>query len=261
MSEEIRKEYYTYDMARESTLFQHEPPSFDLTGFNKQLVELAGKDPYGDPRIRIAWSDSLSKVKYYEDANGVFQKYKGKKYPFMRVRRISGYSFYDKKGVKTTVTSVDKIPKDRPFVVEHTMGDLGVMKYVVEMKYTLDELIKLGYYPEDRKEREKWGVSNGQRYADVPDARGDYMVCFYIETPDGGYRDVVQADLEAIKEIWYRAHNESDREYVERKQAEVEKILNLAEEQELAEFNDALDKAIVRAEKSVRGQIYFDQGK
>ena len=44
-----------------------------------------------------------------------------------------------------------------------------------------------------------------------------------------------------------------------RKVAENKLIMELAEQKELEELNTHLDQAIVRAERSHRGQVHFDQ--
>lgn len=259
-TEEKRREYYTYDMSKESTLIPHVAPSFiDLSPLNRELVELAGRDRYGDPRIRIVWADSLSKRKYYEGTDGNFHPYTGKVYPFLRTKRLSGYVYISDEGHETLVTRKELVPPEKLYRREFTYSDLGVMKFVVEMKYTLEERIALGYYPKDPIARSKWGIKNGKRFADLPDGRGEYVLCFFIETPDKGYRDVSRADLDSIREIWRRAETESDAEYAIRKQEQVVAILALQDKEESEELNKILGDAIIRAQKQPINAIQFDQ--
>jgi hypothetical protein len=54
------------------------------------------------------------------------------------------------------------------------------------MKYTPDELIAIGRYPDPRSEAAKtFGVKGRRRYIAPMDPRGEYIGLYSLETPDG----------------------------------------------------------------------------
>lgn len=257
MNELERAKYYTYDLSKQSTMVHHEPPYLEPY-FNRELLKLGGKDIFGDPILRIVWAGTLPETKYHEDVNGITKEYKGMKYAFIKRNVVTGYSYLNDKGQKVTVTDLNLVPPGKVSTRESYMDELGQMKWAVEMKYSAEDLVTLGYYPPlDSKRADQWCVRNGQRYRVKPNRQGDYLLAFFIETPEGGYRDVRESDLERIRYVWQRAHSETDEAFTQRKMEEIEAMLELEKIQRAEKLDSALGDAIIRAEKLPINPIHF----
>jgi hypothetical protein len=263
MNEAERQKYYVYDPSKPSTMVHHNPPRLD-DHFNRELLKLAGKDIYGDQRLRIAWAASIPETKYHENENGKTEEYEGRKYAFMKRRVVTGYTYINKKGHKVTVKHPALVPKDKVYTNASYLDELGIMKWVVEMKYTAQELEDMGYYPKHGSlKAEQWCVRNGQRYRIKPSRTGEYIKAFFIEMPDSfgfgnfGYRDVRESDLEEIRRIWHQAHNESEEDYANRKMAEINARLEFEEAEQARKMDSALESAIIRAESQPIERVFF----
>lgn len=260
-TEEGRREYYTYDPRNPATLRPHAEPYLDPR-FNAELLEIFGTDVHGDPRLRIVWGGSTRASSFREMEDGSVLEYDGMRYPYMRLRIIRGYNYYDKKGRKVMVTSLSRVPPNTVFTEAIGWDDLGVMKFVLEMKYTAEELVKLGRYPKPGSDEEKnWCVRDGKRYRRKPDPNGDYLFCHYIETSDGRFADVTQITIDNIRAIFHRATTETEAEYVKRKLAEREQLAIAEKEQENLNYANHVENARIRAEKKLaKGKIIYSHG-
>jgi hypothetical protein len=263
MNEAERQKYYVYDMARPSTMVHHNPPKLD-EHFNRELLKLGGKDIFGDPILRIVWAASIPEVKYHETPNGKTEEYHGKRYAYMKRSVVTGYTYINDKGHKVTVKHPSLVPKNKIYSNSSYLDELGIMKWVVEMKYSASDLEALGYYPKlGSTKAEQWCVRNGQRYRIKPSRTGEYLKAFFIETPESfgqgnfGYRDVRQSDIEEVKRIWYQAQNESDDAYAERKMKEIEEYLEYEQLERDRKQSSALESAIIRAEKAPIERVFF----
>jgi hypothetical protein len=263
MNEYERQQYYRYDLRNPATMVHHEVPFLD-PHFNRELLKLAGKDIFGDPILRIVWAGTLRETKYHEDANGKTQEYQGMKYAFIKRNVITGYTYINDKGHRVTVKTPDLVPKGKVYQNQSHMDELGTMKWVVEMKYSAQDLETLGYYPKlGSAKADQWCVKDGQRYRVKPSRTGEYLKAFFIEMPESmgyahfGYRDPRESDLEEIKRIWWQAHNESDEDYVKRKMENIDKMLAVEAAAKQAKMDNALEDAIVRAEKLPINPVFF----
>jgi len=263
-TEEGRREYYTYDMSRAETLKRHVEPYLDPR-YNQELLDAYGTDPHGDQLVRIVWAGTLPRVNYREDKNGNTEAYDGCKYPFMRIKDTIGYTYLDKHGKRVTVTKFHQVPDDALFTEEFRYYDLGVMKFVIEMKFTHAQMVQLGYYP--KANTPDAGLRGAhitprdkryKRYRQAPNPNGEYMFVHYIETPEGEYRDVTQADIDQIHFIIRRAMGESEQEFLTRKVAEREALAKKEEEDKAMRDAAIAEAAIIRAEKKLaRGKIIY----
>lgn len=257
-SEEARREYYTYDPTNPATMVHHSEPYLDPR-FNAELLDLFGVDQHGDQRVRIVWGGTLTApaVRHMED--GTIREYLGMKYPFMRLRVITGFKYQDSDGHQVTVSAEKYVPKGKPFGPVFDWEDLGIMKFVIEMKFTYEEMVQLGYYPKPgSKDETTYTRKKGRKFRLEPNPKGDYIFCHYIETPDGQYADVTDEWIDRIRFILNRAQTETEQEYVARKLEAREKLAALTQEQEDLRLSAAIDDARGRAEsKLARGKILY----
>ena len=209
-SEEGRREYYTYDPQNPVSMRHHVEPYLDPR-FNEELLDMFGTDVHGDQRLRIVWAGMLRAGSYRQMENGDTLRYEGMKYPYMRLRTIAGYEYFNDKGQKVTVATMAQVPKDALFVEVFEWDDLGVMKFALEMKYTFEELVQIRRYPKpDTDEEIGWATKNGKRIKDDPNPKGEYIFCHYIETHDGRYLEPSEATIESIRDIFHTATTESE---------------------------------------------------
>lgn len=258
-TEEGRREYYSYNPRDPLSLVPRSAPYLSER-FNEELLEKYGTDIWGDQRIRIVWAPEVDQLQYYEDQHGNTYSYQGKRYPYMRIERVIGFCYRNAKGEHVTVTTEDRVPEGAIAEPVTIKEDLPKLHFVVEMKYTLEEMIALKWCPDPATtEGEAWCVRNGKRYRDTPDPRGEYMLAYPIVTADGQYRDVTDDDLRHIHEIVRRVRTESPEEYVARKKDEFEKLTAVAEAEKAEKEADKWSDAFIRAERrqAQKGRIIF----
>lgn len=256
-TEKGRQQYYEYDVKRPDTLVPHEPPVLDPV-FNELLLDVWGTCPNGDPRLRIVWGGSEPATRY-KDVGDRTIAYEGRKYQVIRIKKTTGWVYRDDKGRTVVAAKPNMVPKDKVAVEQFDYFDLGRMRWILEMKYTAEECVASGWYPEPDSEREaSWGMKDGKRYADPPDPKGMYVMAKVFETPDGKYRDVQMSDIEAVVETIRTAENETEYERFVRKR---EQYLAMKRAKAIAKEewkNAQIQDAIVRAEKKLaRGKIIY----
>lgn len=245
-----RREYYKYDMGNPATLVHHQPPYMDPR-FNAELKERYGEDKHGDQRIRIVWAGTERQVQFREDRNQKVQEYMGMKYRFIRLRKDIGCEYMEN-GKKVFVTSVDRVPEGATFAFVPHWDDLGIMKFAIEMKFTAVEMTQMGWYPEmDKQGINDFCRKNGQKYRAEPNPNGEYIFIHYIETKEGTYKDLEQADLDAIHYMFHRSLNETEAEFIIRREDEMNKITKLTNKQEDQQLTDLIANARVNAEKKL----------
>lgn len=257
-SEEGRREYYTYDPSNPTSMRHHVDPYLDPR-FNEELLDMFGTDVHGDPRLRISWAGTLRAKSYRQMEDGSTLEYEGMKYPYMRLRTIAGYEYFNDKGQKVTVATMAQVPKDALFVEVFEWDDLGTMKFVLEMKYTYEELVQIRRYPKpDTEEEVEWAHKNGKRIKEDPNPKGEYIFCHYIETHDGRYLEVSDDTIERIRDVFHTATTETEEEYVKRK-LEARRQLAIAEqEQETLNYAHAVSNSRDRAERKLsKGKIIY----
>jgi hypothetical protein len=260
-TEEGRREYYTYDPRNPETLCHHQEPYLDPR-FNEELLEAAGTDIHGDPRMRIVWAGSLRQTNFKVMDDGSVLEYEGMKYPYMRVRMVRGYIYHDRNGNRVSTTSMIGIPDKTPFVEDIVWYDLGHMKFVLEMKYTYEELVKLGRYPvPGSKEDKEWHENKrykGKRMRLDPNPNGEYLFAHYIETPDGRYMDMNDDMMDKIRSVIFNATSQTEEAYIEQKLELRKKAAIAAQEAESLRLSDAISNARIAAEKRLaRGKVVY----
>jgi hypothetical protein len=266
-TEEGRRAYYRIDLQDPSTLHNNCAEPWLNPAYNEELKKRYGCDIHGDQIVKISWAASLRAVAF-KDIGFTTLSYTGRKYPFMggyRLKVTTGFSYYSVdtetgESHKVTVPSLDKVPFGKVWTEEFAYDDLGARKWVVEMKYTVAQMVRMGWCPPpDTPEGEQWCVRQGKRYRIAPDPKGEYVFGFFIEhqvPEEGEYRDVTQADVDAIHAIFNRALNETDEERATRKMAEHEKLQKHLKRSELERDAVAWDEAFTRVFNKKQGVVY-----
>jgi len=258
-TEDGRREYYRVDLKNTDTLRNGLVEPYLNPAFNDDLLERYGCDVHGDQLVKISWAADI-RATQFKDAGAITIPYLGRKYPWrggFRLKVTTGYSYTDTDGNKVTVRTLADVPQRTAFIEEFEYDDLGARKFVVEMKYTLEQMVKMEWCPPpDTPEGEQWCVRNGKRYRVAPDPKGEYIFGFFIEDKDGEYRDVTALDVQGIHDIFNRALNETDEERVTRKVEEWERIQKRMKLKEAEQELISWEEAIVRVENKRRGVVY-----
>ena len=262
-TEEGRREYYRVDLGDPDTIRNDLVEPYLNPAFNEELLDRYGTDAHGDQLIRVVWAVNL-RAWQYKDIGVSTMQYLGRKYPWnggFRLRVTTGYTYIDNSGKRVTVRHQKLVPKGKLSVEEWEYDDLGARKFVIEMKYSVEQLVKLGWCPDPNTEEGKqWCVRQGKRYKNAPDPKGEYIFCRFLSNeetaPVAEYRDVVYEDIEQIHLIYNRSLNETDAERVERKKKEAELIEKQLRRIETTKELIAWEDAIRRVDNRSRGLVY-----
>lgn len=257
-TEDGRKAYYEYELMNRKTWFHHIAPHIN-PAFNAELLERYGVDAHGDQRFRFIWAGTLRATNFHFTGQETIP-YDGMKYEFLKHRVVVGYTYFDAQGNTQTVRDRRLVPKGKMYLESTKLEGLGLMRFVLEAKYTYSEMVEMGYYPPaGTKAADNFCYKDGNRYRAL-DPRGEYRLCFPIVDGNNKYRDVNRADLEEVHRIVNEAKNETPAEYVERKQQEIATMVALQSQEERDRFNTQFDRAMVWAEtEAIRGHVEFSK--
>lgn len=257
-SEEGRREYYTYDPKDPSSWTVKAAPWLDPR-FNDELLKRHGADMWGDQLIRIAWAGDIESWNYWIDGNGIAHRYKGYKYPYSRYTLVTGFQYLNAEGKKVTVASPAAVPPGRASVPLTEKRDLPKLHFVVEMKFTLDQLVGMGW-ASDPDSEVQWSTRHGVRVAEAPNPKGEYVLAYPIVDKQERYRDVVQADLDHIHEIVNRSKTETEEERLVRKQEEHARMALVMALEEEDKNLGIWDKVMTEAERKVaKGRTVYSK--
>lgn len=265
-----KKEYYEYDWKNPKTWVDKPEPSLSETSLetiNKELAKIAGYDIHGDQRYRAIWAVKCEQRKMYPDSNGKLHVYMGKKYNpnmYFKFRRAIGATYLNDKGQTVRATKPEDVPAGKPFTILTEMTELSILRWVIEMKFTFEELVEAKMIPAPDSERDKkFAVFEGKKYHTGFDPKGHYVLCYACEeiNPDdetnGFYRDVSMADVENIKRIWQLAQTESNHEFALRKEKEVFENLARKEQKETDALLGAAQDALIIVDKMPVNREFF----
>lgn len=241
------------------------PVSLDI--LNKELLKIGGVDSYGDQRIKIFWAGTLPEVKYYLGSDGKTHEFIGKKYMAKRARVVTGYSYLADNGEKVTVKEQHTVPKDKVLVPESEVVEWGELIWVIEYKFTGEEMVSAGYLPAPGSEREKtFAIKDGNRYRKPFDPRGEYVPAVRIEELEYDkttnqitewYRDVTMQDVENIRRVYQRALSESEPEFVEKVISRTEDIEKRKAQIEREQQRIIISEAADRVERKPIGREFY----
>lgn len=221
------RRYYRVDVNDPSTFTNNVVEPYLNPAINEELAERYGVDIHGDQLIRIVWAPSL-RTTNFKDHGSHTEPYEGRKYPYnggFRLRITTGFVYKNDDDNDVTVPTIAKVPKNKSFVEQFVYDDLAARKFVVEMKFSLAQMVQMRWAPEPGSQEEgTWCVRNGKRYRISADPRGEYIFCKFIQTPEGDFRSVTSDDVRLIHETFDRALNETEAERLVRKQEEREEL-------------------------------------
>lgn len=248
MTEEQR--FYSEDISN----YNQPKPRPDIDPFiNEELGRIGGTCVFGDNRFRVAWmAEALKKgYLYYPDGT----EYVGDvlKYP-LRTSQTHVFVYKDKSGVEGEVASADKLPPPEDIeglpLAKDKIYNLGRLRWILEVKFTLEELIKLGEYPApDSAEGKRFGVKKGLKHIIYPDVRGEYVGKMIFQDAFGNYRC---PDREWLEKFHAHFHESTtlDREQLraldEKREQEREKDLADAKEKGKKAHDETVFKEIDR---------------
>lgn len=189
-----------------------ENPSLDPR-INEELAKIGGKCPFGDNRFQIVFAGNLTKkgVRIYPDGEiitGEVIKY------LHKFTKVVDWQYTDKNGNIHEVASMNEIPPQSeivgfPVAVPRVFA-LGKLRFVLEVKFTLEELIKLGKYPApDTIEGKNYGRNENQQIIEeYPDVRGIYENRLEFEDAAGQFdRPTLEWFHQTFKPDFYEGSN------------------------------------------------------
>jgi hypothetical protein len=279
---EGKREYYRYYLDVPESLVEKPAPTLQdvpIEEINRQLKEIAGTDAHGDPIFKASWAGTLPEIKYqeYSDSEGVLKtkEFIGKKYAYYRRRVQDGYEFLNDEGHRIFVKNQNQIPSGKVARVVSHVEELGELYWVVEMKYTAEQMVAAGFLPDPDSERAKtFCIKNGNRYRKPFDPKGEYVFAFFCQElvadsdyaePVPYYRDIGRQDVETVRAIWHRANNESESEFAERvikQEQRIERIkAHRKAESDKAAIQDAADRLERIANRQNKGRLITSYGR
>lgn len=251
-----RKGYYRYvDDDPDSFVEKTAPVLVGATieEINNRLLDISGVDPHGDPRLKAFWAGTLPEVKYWEDSNGKTHEFVGKKYRYRRTFITEGYAYINDEGNKVIVSKSGDVPAHKIYAPERRPVEYGELIWVIEMKYTAEELVKLGWFPDPDSERGRtFCIKNGQRYRKPLDPRGEYVPAIRIEEPEydsvgdivkNWYRDITLQDVEKIQSVINKSQSESNQAFADRVTARDNDIQRIQKERQAEEVQKIIRDA------------------
>lgn len=159
---------------------------------NEELAKLGGKCAYGDDRFQIKFAGNLTKKGVREFPDGEIVSGNVTKY-LHKFSKVTNWQYTDLNGTVHEVSSSDQLPpqseiKGFPVGVPKIYA-LGQLRFVLEVKFTLEELVKLGKYPApDSIEGRNYGRDDMNRIIDVyPESRGIYESRLVFEDAEGEF--------------------------------------------------------------------------
>ena len=246
-----------FEYRRPEDLKIWQPPR-DPSRWNEELLEIGGRDPHGDPRLRLRWGGTAKKNGYVQTPQGSIPC-QVIAYPAQmpRVQKLKGFSYF-KNGENRFVSRADEVPKGELSLPVYEYLELGILRWVLERKFTLTELILMQMRPDpDSPAGKLYGVRNGRRYIAPLDRRGEYIPIFPLETPDGRYFEP--------NDLWFQQIRKAQQEVtIGDKSRLLAETLARFEKQEEAEkardkevFETLFEETIIEAEKAPQGQVIF----
>lgn len=261
MNFEERQEHFEYRTPKD--LVVHGEP-FSPEKWNAILLKIAGRCPAGDPRLRIVWGGTAKKRGYFQGPEQSIEcdviKYPA---PVPNIRRIKGYNYFNDEGNVNFVVRPDHIPAGKIGMPVIESYQLGQLRWMLERKFTPEELVAMEMYPDPRTEAGRmYGVRGGRRYVAPMGKKGEYVPLYPLQTPDGRYwepdegwfdhLDKTQKQIEATTEgARMVLLNEAmdDLELRERKAAE----------RQADEEDTLFEETLIEVEKMPRGVKMVDQ--
>ncbi len=261
-TKEGKRDFYHYWSDVPESYVEKKPPqlnSHSIVYINRELRRVAGVDVHGHQRIMTSWAGTLPEIKYYEDANGVTHEFTGKKYAECRKWMTDGYEYFDDNNNRKFVKNIKEVPEDKVCQPVKHIYELGQLFWVVEWKYTAEELVTQGYLPPPDSDRAKtFCIKNGQRYRKPFDNQGEYVFAFFINEPYYPskqsqaimfYRDITMEDVEKVKAVWQKAHKETSPEFTARLKKNINKFEKIKKNNELLDMKIAIEAEADRIER------------
>jgi hypothetical protein len=262
MKLEEKQQHFEYRTPKD--LYVHMAPC-SPDAWNARLLKIAGTDAAGDPRLRIVWGGDAKKTGYRQDATGSVEirtiRYPG---PIPKVRECKGFKYIDNDGHWITVMRSDLVPVGKMIVPLYDYFELGVLRWILEMKMTPTELVAAQIYPglPGTREWETYGTREGRRYKPRMNPRGEYFAVMPIQTPGKRYWEPDEAWFESYAKTVYEDRNATEGYRRQKMNATLDALEKAEHDQELAETEIGLtivEDAIIEAQKETRGQVHFDQ--
>lgn len=233
--------------------------------WNRILKEIGGVCPLGDARLRIVWAATEMKDGYVQTPTGSIPvrviKYPNQ--PFSKLRSLKGFFYYANDGKRYEVARADQAPKGRLTYPIYDYIELGALRWYLERKFTVEELVAMDMRPDPTTEAGRnYGVQtmNGitRRHIAPVNPRGEYIGLFPLQTPEGDYFEPDDAWFDLLRKTQYEVTNEDK----DRLLAETFAAMEKAEKQRTARENEELlthvEDAIIEVQNEPLGLVHFD---
>lgn len=176
-------DYYTY-IAGSGDWWTKTPPARNLH-FERELELLGGKNTFDMPILRVSWGGSLLSDVAFKPT----KKYKKLWYG------LTHFTYRDDEGRMRKILREDEAPEGKLVLPVYQTLELGRLRWVLEKWQSIEDAVAGGRFNDSKD-------ADGNRLFREPPAKGVYNAWFWVETADGGFRDLDNEVLEVIKQMW-----------------------------------------------------------
>lgn len=240
---------------------QQSQPPCDSSRWNKTLLDIGGKCPLGDQRLRIVWggiekSDGFIQTEFRSVPAKVI-KYRNR--GIQRARLLKGF-YYLKNGVHVFVPRADLIPQGCLNIPEYEYLELGLLRWILERKFTIEELVAAGIRPDPHSLAGKnYGKQGSRQYIAETNPRGEYVMMYALESPQGDYFEPDDVWFEGLRKTQFEIDNASDADKRDLLEAEKVHLEQSESNKKIAEmigvFTDVEDN-LIAAEKAPVNRVF-----
>lgn len=219
-----------YDPTNQATWKFHEPPP-KPEWFERGLVEIAGLNPQGKPKLRLVWGGTEMSDRSHIPT----LKYPAGYAPV----EVPGYRWKDDNGEWQFSTNIDDLDPKYMVTPEIKLEHLGALLWIVEKWTSPEEL-------EEQKRFVTLGDEQGQVLRDFP-REGVYDAFFIVQNLDSEYRELDRLVLDIIAQKWKQSQKSFEEQESERIYAQIKN--QEAEEQRMADLWAAAFAGDLKLEK------------
>lgn len=265
-------------------LYPHPAPhDCNLREWNRILGEIGGRDDFGDNRLQLVWGGTAQKRGYEQKPNGVSVPCWNIKYPgpVPKSRKLKGFEYVSDRDNKSCfVPRADLAPKGAFVYPVYEYLQLGMLRWVLERKFTPVELVALQMHPDPNTEAGKfYGVEQipvtiylpsgaphttikygTRRFVAPMNPRGEYVALYPLQTPDGLYFEPTGEWFDFLRKAEHEARNATpeDKARFFRERLEYEEAVEVKNAEYEHEQDEILkDEIIVEAESEPQGRVIF----
>lgn len=205
---ELTEKQKKFEYRTERDLYEHRAPC-DPAEWNKVLGEIGGQDEFGDNRLRLVWGGTQKKNGYKQTANGSQEAQVLSYKDIISERKIlKGYEYKNDQNKVVFVNRADDAPSGVIVSAVYEYLEFGLLRWVLERKYTVQELVEEQMRPDPlTEEGRNYGRKQMMRTIAPTNPRGEYFRIRALETPDGLYCEPTEQWYDLVRKAEFESRN------------------------------------------------------